>query len=149
VLQSAQPVVKWAAWALLLNLLWEVGQLPYYAFASSVGPPGVAWSVIHCTAGDVGIALGSFGTAALATRRLDWPARRPQLGLAVALAVGLVWTVQSEWQNVYVRGAWAYASAMPTISGVGLLPILQWLVLPPMVLWAVRRCRFPFRSGTP
>jgi hypothetical protein len=28
---------------------------------------------------------------------------------------------------------------MPTIAGIGLLPILQWLVLPPLVLLAVRR----------
>lgn len=138
-MQSARQAVQWATWALVLNLLWEVAQLPFYAFAPTIGPLGIAWAVVHCTAGDVGIALGSFGAAALATRDFEWPVRRPWLGLAVALGVGLVWTVQSEWQNVYVRGAWAYAPSMPTISGVGLLPILQWLVLPPLVLLAVRR----------
>jgi hypothetical protein len=148
-LQSVQPAVKWAAWALVLNLLWEVAQLPFYTFAPAIGPLGVAWSVIHCTAGDVGIALGSFGMAALATRDLEWPARRPWLGLAVALGVGLMWTVHSEWQNVYARGAWAYSPTMPTVSGVGLLPILQWLVVPPLVLSAVRhRQRSPW-AGTP
>ena len=140
-LQRAPSAVKWAGWALAFNLLWEVAQLPFYEFAPAVGPLGVAWSVIHCTAGDVGIALGSFAMAALATRDLDWPAWRPWLGLTVALGAGLAWTVQSEWQNVYVRGAWTYAPAMPTIAGIGLLPILQWLVLPPLVLLAVRRSR--------
>ncbi len=140
-LQRAQPALKWAAWALVLNLLWEVAQLPFYAFAPAIGPLAIAWFVIHCTAGDVGIALVSFGMAALATRDLEWPARRPWLGLAVALGVGLVWTIQSEWQNVYVRSAWAYSAAMPTIWGVGLLPILQWLLLPALVLLAVRRCQ--------
>lgn len=142
-LQSAQPALKWAGWALVLNLLWEVAQLPFHAFAPAVGAPEVAWSVIHCTAGDVGIVLGRFGMAALATRKLDWPARRPWLGLFVALGVGLLLTVQWEWQNVDVRGAWAYAPSMPTLAGVGLLPILERLVLPPLQLWAVRRCRFP------
>jgi hypothetical protein len=136
---SALPVVKWAAWAFALNLLWEVGQLPFYSFAPDVGPLEVAWYVIHCTAGDVGIALGSFGVAALATRDLEWPARRPWFGLAIALGAGLLWTVQSEWRNVYVSGAWTYAPWMPTISGIGLLPMLQWLVLPPLALLAVRR----------
>jgi len=136
---SALPVVKWAGWAMVLNLLWEVAQLPFYSFAPTVGPLEVAWYVVHCTAGDVGIALGSFGVAALATRDLEWPARRPWFGLAVALGAGFAWTVQSEWRNVYLLGAWTYAPSMPTISGIGLLPMLQWLVLPPLGLLAVRR----------
>lgn len=137
--QSIKQAVRWTVWALMLNLLWEIAQLPFYVFAPAIRPLEIAWDVIHCTAGDVMIALGSFGVAALATRDLEWPVSRPWFGLAVALAVGLVWTIQSEWQNVYARGAWAYATFMPTIMGVGLLPILQWLVLPPLVLLAVRR----------
>jgi hypothetical protein len=137
-MQSGRQAAQWAAWTLVLNLLWEIAQLPFYAFAPSIGPLEIAWAVVHCTAGDLGIALGSFGAATLATRDLEWPVRRPWLGLAVALGVGLVWTIQSEWQSVYVRGVWAYASSMPTISGIGLLPILQWLVLPSLVLLAIR-----------
>jgi hypothetical protein len=137
--QSAPQPVAWAVWALALNLAWEAAQLPFYSFAPTAGPLEIAWAVIHCTVGDVGVALGSFGAAALATRHLEWPVRRPWLGLAVALVVGLVWTIQSEWQNVYVRGAWAYAPSMPTVSGVGVLPILQWLLLPPVGLVMVRR----------
>ena len=133
--------LRWAVWALLLNLAWEVAQLPFYAFAPGTRPLEIAWDVVHCTAGDVGIALGSFGAAALATRDVQWPMKQPWLGLAIAIGVGLVWTVHSEWQNVYVRLAWSYAPSMPTISGVGLLPLLQWLVLPPLVLLATRHRR--------
>ena len=139
-LQGARPALKWAAWALVLNLLWAVAQLPFYAFAPEIGRLAIAWFVTHCTAGDAAIALGSFGMAALATRDREWSAQRPWLGLAVALGVGVLWTIQSEWQNVYVRSAWAYSAAMPTIRGVGLLPVLQWVLLPPLVLLAVRRC---------
>lgn len=137
-LRSTRPAARWTAWALALNLLWEGAQLPFYSFSPTTGPLEMAWDVIHCTAGDVGIAFGSFVAAALATRDPEWPVRRPWFGLAVALVVGLVWTVASEWQNVYVRGAWAYAPSMPTILGVGLLPLLQWVLLPPMGLVMVR-----------
>ena len=140
-LRLAQPAATWAAWSFLLNLLWEIGQLPFYEFPSAVGPGGIAWDVIHCTVGDVGIALAAFGFAALATRDFLWPERRPWFGLVVAVVAGLAWTVQSEWQNVYVRGAWTYAASMPTIVGVGLLPVLQWLTVPPLTLMALRRRR--------
>jgi hypothetical protein len=144
---SARQAVRWAACALLLNLLWEVAQLPFYLFAPTVGPLEIAWDIVHCAAGDVGIALASFGAAALAARDPEWPVRRPWLGLAIALVVGLVWTVHSEWQNVYARGAWAYAPSMPTIAGVGVLPLLQWLLLPPLGLVMVRRWHDAVASG--
>ncbi|CAG0953274.1 hypothetical protein BURK1_00314 [Burkholderiales bacterium] len=138
-MRSARQAAAWAAWSLALNLLWEVAQLPYYSFAPDLGTAGIAWAVVHCTAGDVAIALASFGAGTLATGDLEWPVRRSALGLAVALGAGLAWTVPSEWLNVHVRGAWAYAPSMPTLAGIGVLPILQWIVLPPLVLLAVRR----------
>jgi hypothetical protein len=135
---SARTVPEWALWAIVLNFFWEVAQLRFYAFAPTVGRWERVWDVVHCTAGDGLIALVSYAAAALVTRAPDWPARRPKLGLTVVLCVGLAWTAWSEWQNVYVNGAWAYAASMPTILGIGLLPMLQWLALPPLVLLAVR-----------
>jgi len=41
-----------------------------------------------------------------------------------------------------MRGSrWAYSEAMPhlPVLGTGLLPLLQWLVIPPLVLWFIRR----------
>jgi hypothetical protein len=36
---------------------------------------------------------------------------------------------------------WEYAPLMPTLPllGTGLLPFLQWLLLPPIILWFVKR----------
>jgi len=36
---------------------------------------------------------------------------------------------------------WAYTDAMPRvpITGTGFMPLLQWLVIPPLVLWFVGR----------
>lgn len=123
---------------MVLNLVWELAQLHFYVFAPTVGPWQLAWNVVHCTGGDVLIALASFAAAVLLLRDAHWPLRRPWPGLAVALAVGLGWTLHSEWQNVYVAHTWAYAEAMPTIGDIGLLPILQWLILPAPTLLLVR-----------
>ncbi len=59
-LKSAQPLLAWAVWSLLLNVLWKVVQLPFYPFAPDVVPLRIAGDVLHCTIGDLGIALGSF-----------------------------------------------------------------------------------------
>ena len=95
-LRFTRQAARWTAWALALNLVWEVAQLPFYSFSPATGPLEIAWDVIHCTAGDVGISFTGFAAAALATRDPEWPVRRPWLGLAVALVVGLVWTAGSE-----------------------------------------------------
>ncbi len=60
-------------------------------------------------------------------------AARPRLRVAVAaISVGLTYTAFSEWLNVYVRHSWTYAELMPIIpgTGIGLSPILQWIVVP-------------------
>jgi hypothetical protein len=38
-------------------------------------------------------------------------------------------------------GRWAYADAMPVVPvlEVGLSPLVQWIVLPPLIVWFVRR----------
>ncbi len=57
------------------------------------------------------------------------------------VALGLGYTVFSEWYNVYRAGAWAYAEAMPRVLGIGLTPLLQWLIVPVAMLMLVRRAR--------
>jgi len=39
---------------------------------------------------------------------------------------------------VSVRGSWAYAQAMPVVAGIGLSPLLQWVLVPLVVLCTVR-----------
>ena len=55
------------------------------------------------------------------------------------LAAGLGFTVFSEWYNVYILGAWAYQPAMPLVAGIGLTPLLQWVVVPTLMLFIARR----------
>ena len=130
---------RWAALAAVLNLIWEVAQLPLYTIYESGTALWIAFAVAHCTAGDVVIAMACYGTAALATRSLRWPLERPLAGGGAATLVGLGYTAFSEWLNVSVRAAWEYAAAMPTIHGIGVAPLLQWLVIPPLMVLLARR----------
>jgi len=55
------------------------------------------------------------------------------------VATGLVVTAALEMCNVYVLHRWAYGVEMPRVFGVGITPLLQWLLLPPATLWLARR----------
>jgi hypothetical protein len=79
------------------------------------------------------------------TRDADWPLRRPRAGAGIAIAASLAYTVWAEWRNVYVLGSWAYADAMPTIGGIGVAPLMQWIVLPVLALLLLRR--LPVSTG--
>ena len=130
----------------IANLLWEVAQLPLYALWAEAPPGYVLYAVLHCTAGDVLIA----GSTLLLAMCLAAPRRFPQRGLArvaiVAMLLGLTYTVFSEWLNTVVRASWAYAPSMPIVPllGVGLAPLLQWLLLPPLAAFISFR-----RQGVP
>lgn len=133
-------VAAWAGFAFMLNLAWEVAQLPLYTIFSAGTPKEIAFALGHCTAGDVLIAVSSYVLGLLATRRPDWPMSRPMLGGTVAILSGLAYTAFSEWQNVYQTGSWSYAPAMPLLFGIGLAPLLQWIVIPLLgIAWLRKR----------
>ena len=131
-----------ARYALLsagLNLAWEIVQLPLYTIFETDTPAFMAYAIAHCTAGDVLIALAAYGVASVVGGP-GWIVERPVAGGAAAILTGIVYTAFSEWLNVSVRGSWAYADAMPVIAGIGLAPLLQWLVVPLLV---IRLARLP------
>ena len=129
----------WALGALALNLAWELAQLPLYTLDHDADRGYVLRSLLHCTAGDVLIALGSYLVAALGVRDARWPLTKPLGGICLATAAGLAYTAASEAVNVYVLGSWAYREAMPRLLGIGVSPLAQWLLLPGVALLLVRR----------
>ena len=131
----------WSALAFALNLTWEVAQVRLYTLWAEADGTTIAWSLLHCTLGDVLIALAMFGLAGCVLRRADWPALRPWTGGAVVVIGALAFTAWSEWYNVYRAANWGYTASMPMIFGIGLSPLLQWLILPPVMIVAYRTLR--------
>jgi hypothetical protein len=128
----------WLLASLVLHLTWEIAQLPLYTLWREESPAYIAWAVLHCTAGDGLIALGTYAAASAAVRSVDWPWESPGGGLAVLWASGLAWTVFSEWRHVQNLGSWVYAESMPTLAGIGLAPLAQWVIVPGLALWCLR-----------
>lgn len=132
---------RYLAAAAVGHIVWESAQLPLYTLWATASPGEMAWAVVHCTAGDVGIAAAALVVALIALGRSRWPAERFGAIAAVTIAGGIAYTIYSEWLNTVVRQSWAYAEAMPVVPpfGTGLAPLLQWVAIPALSLWAVRR----------
>ena len=129
----------WVSLALFLNFLWEIAQLPLYTLWDDPDRMRIAAYVFHCLLGDVFIAVSIYLLTIIVFRDLAWPVRRPWTAGAFMLAARLGFTVFSEWVNVYRLGAWAYKPAMPLVAGIGLTPLLQWVVVPTLMLFIARR----------
>ncbi len=129
----------WSALAFALNLAWEIAHVRLYTIWAEADRASVAWSLLHCSLGDVVIALAMFALAGLVLWRADWPASRPWTGGVIVVIGAMAFTAWSEWYNVYRVGSWSYTASMPTIFGIGLSPLLQWLILPPVMVGAYRK----------
>ena len=128
----------WALIALLLNLPWEIAQLPLYTIPSATSAAQVAYSIAHCTFGDVVLAAASFVIASLALTDADWPVSRPWLGGSIVVLLGLAYTAYTEWYSVYQAGYWGYKAGMPLVFGIGLAPLLQWVFIPACAVLIIR-----------
>ena len=135
------------AWRLYLvatvlgHFAWETLHLPLYTIWTSGSPRERAFAVVHCTGGDILIALTALALAIATVASPSWPARSHGRVLAVTIALGVGYTIFSEWLNIVVRESWAYSAWMPVVPiiNTGLSPLLQWVVLPTLaLLWARR-----------
>ena len=101
----------------------------------------MAFAVIHCTGGDVLIASIALLGALLLLGNARWPAERYLAVAALALVVGLGYTIFSEWLNTTIRRSWGYTDLMPTLPAIdiGLSPLAQWIVIPLVAFWLGRR----------
>ncbi len=134
------PERKLVQWGFGLNLAWELAQTPLYA-DSGRGLSYLAWTRLHCTVGDVLILLAAFWLTAGLHRSRHWYLDSIFLGGAAFSGIGLAYTTWSEWVNTSIRSSWTYQPEMPTIVGIGIAPLLQWILIPPVIVALLRRDR--------
>lgn len=132
------------------HLIWEILQLPLYTLWTTGTVEQKVFAVGHCTIGDVIIAAASWLAAWAALARSRGANAGAAPFWATILALGLGYTIFSEWLNTGVRGNWAYSGLMPVVPliGTGLAPLLQWIVVPSLAMWAALG-RAPWRRDTP
>jgi len=144
------PEVNVAIFGFLLNYPWEFLQVPFFEGMSEAPHWDAVLFCSRAALGDALIAVTAFWAVALAARSRAWlevPTARRVLGF---MAIGLAITLVFEWLATEVWDRWQYAEAMPVLPvvGTGLLPVLQWILLPPLIVWFChRQLTGPPRAG--
>lgn len=135
------PEVNVGIFALLLNFVWEIAQVPLFEGMALAGHWRAIQVCARATLGDVGIALIAFWAVAVVCGSRGWILRPTTSQVIGFVVVGVVITIVMEWLATHVLCRWAYAASMPVIPAldVGVSPLLQWVALPPVVVWFVRR----------
>lgn len=126
--------------ALPLETFWELAQLPLYTLWYRNDWGYILFSLAHCTAGDLLILLACYELVAMLTRNRFWYTGRIRLNGAAFTLAGVAYTVYSELNNAVFAGRWEYTEQMPIVPvlGIGVTPLLQWLLIPPLLLWFMR-----------
>ena len=132
-----------AVFALLLNFPWEILQAPLFAGMANGPFIDAIRGCAQGTLGDAVIMLLAYWTVSGVAARRDWILAPSGRQLTLFLTVGVLITAAIEWlatRGYWVQN-WTYSPAMPIVPGVGigLSPMLQWIVLPLLVAWFVRR----------
>jgi hypothetical protein len=122
------------------NFIWEIAHLPLYTIGQTGSLDELAFAVAHCTASDLLIAGGALMGSLLLFGTRGWPNERFLLIASLTVLVGIGYTLFSERRNTE-RGSWTYSTLMPVVpmTGTGLTPLGQWIVIPVAAFWWARR----------
>ena len=123
------------------HLIWEMAHIPLYTIWVEGTWSEIAFAVVHCTGGDLLIAMSTLLLALFLVGGQSWPSERAGRVLLLTVALGVSYTIFSEWLNIVIRAAWAYRDIMPVVPVIdaGLTPLLQWIIVPTLAYWAATR----------
>ncbi|MBI3593387.1 MAG: hypothetical protein HY200_00345 [Nitrospirae bacterium] len=135
------PEVPLVFFSFFLNFFWEIVQSPLYNDIQRKTYQQILISRLHCTFGDLFIILVAYWVVSWFTEGRGWILSFHFSNLAGFTLLGLGYTLLSEWINVDIRSAWGYSPLMPRLPwiGSGLTPVLQWVIVPPVIAGMTRR----------
>lgn len=138
--QGYKPEVRLALNALGANFVWEMLQAPLFVGMLEMPRWDATAVCLRASVGDAVMILFAYAGAALGARDRAWMLRPSVRHLSVFAFLAALQGLALEWLSLR-QMRWSYAPSMPIdpVTGLGLMPILQWLVLPLAILWAVRR----------
>lgn len=135
------PEFNVLVFSLLLNFPWELMQVPLF-LGMRESTHGVAIKACtFATLGDGVITLLAYWGGSLLVQDRRWIARPRWVPILAMIGIGVAITVLLERWAIVSDWGWRYAETMPVVPmlGVGLTPMLQWVILPPLLVWFVKR----------
>lgn len=130
-----------AVFSFLLNFVWETQQMPFFQIAPELSCLDVIRNCTLATIGDVGISITAFWTVGAVSKSRLWFLQPRLWQIGGFILAGVVITVIFEALATGSLNIWKYTAFMPKVPflGTGLLPLLQWVLLPPIIIWFVKR----------
>ena len=119
--------------AVPVNYVWEIVQAPLYVGMNSFKL--VWWHCGVAALGDGLLVLLIYVIGGIVLNNQDWFVHPGAKGYVLMMLAGLAIGVGIDWLAVVVTNRWEYTVRMPLVPllGVGLVPVAQMLVLPPMI----------------
>ena len=124
-----------------MHFTWEFLQAPLFRNMQDATHMYGIRICLQATLGDLVIALIAFWVASFLAGTRHWAAQPNRRATAAWISMGVAVTVVLEFYSTEVAERWAYDVSMlrlPVI-GTGLSPLLQWIFVPMLVLWYLRR----------
>jgi len=135
----AAPESNLFLFAFLLNFVYEVWQAPYYEFYKSPSLADKIKDLTHCSFGDgVIILFCSWVVSALVGSR-NWVLYPNWKLTFLFTSIGLLITLVMETYRVNVSKVYGVPVLAVPMLGMSSLAVIQWLVLPPFILYLARR----------
>jgi hypothetical protein len=134
-------LAAFAGFSFLLHFAWEMLQSSFYADLPDSPHAQAVWICTRAALGDAAMALGAYASAALVQRQPWWILQPRSHGWTGYLLTGVALTLVLEHLATGALGRWSYGPRMLTLPGlhIGLAPLLQWLLIPPLAVWLTAR----------
>lgn len=127
--------------AFLVNFVWEMLQMPLFDFPSQASLAQINLACVKASIGDALMVVVAFWIVAALQRDRAWIFHPSMRSLVLFLIPGIIMTIAYEAIAIGPLHRWAYAEAMPTLPGpgTGIVPLAQWLILPLVIVYIVKR----------
>ena len=138
---SLNPELNIAFFSFAFHFIWEFIQVPTYAGMAELDHWQGVLVCTQATFGDVGIALVAFWTTSISVRSRQWIRALELKPLGIYVLTGIAITIALEYIYTQITHRWTYSDLMPLVPplGTGLSPLLQWILVPLLVVLVVRR----------
>ncbi|MBE9020236.1 hypothetical protein IQ272_29715 [Chroococcidiopsidales cyanobacterium LEGE 13417] len=135
----ATPEANLFILSFLIDFVYEVWQSPYYEFYGNPSFLDKIKDLTHCTFGDSVIILISGWIVSALARSRYWILKPRRKLTLLFTGNGLVITLITETYRVNVSKT--YGVPVLAVPGLGMssLAVVQWIILPPLVLYFARR----------
>ena len=140
---TQQPEFDVIVFSFLLHFAWEILQAPLFSSLDDVAHWAGIKTCLWATFGDVGLALAAYLLTAVVSSGRRWVYAPQRSEVLLFLTVGILVTIGVEFYSTQMSMRWIYAPNMIRIPfvGVGLSPLLQWVVVPLLVVFFTGRRR--------